>query len=330
MVKTLRSAWPSTQLTWIIGSKEAPLVQHLENIRFMVFDKAHNLRSFRAIKATLANETFDILVLAQTSIRANLLSLAIQAKRRVGFGGAHAREGHRWFVNEPVELPECVHQAEALFAFAPYLLGRPELSLQGADRSVPIPAKALDFAQQHQPIAKQAVLISPCSSHPLRNWHASGYAAVADWVIEHLKRPVILIGGPSQKEKAMGLAIEAAMRSKVTNLIGQDTLDQALAMMARAYCLISPDSGPAHMADGLGTPVIGLYAATRVARSGPWASQTLCVEGFDQAARQFRHKKPEQLPWSTRIERPGVMDIITPEAVIEKLALLGQLKKAHA
>lgn len=319
MVRALQAAWPDTAITWIIGKKEAPLVAHLPNIRFIVFDKSANLASFHQIKKTLTNEPFDVLVLAQTSIRANLLSLAVRAKRRIGFGGTYAREGHGLFVSESINLMDQTHQAEALFAFAPYLLNTLGLRLDQIDRALPIPEDARAFARSHQPEPKQAVLVSPCSSHSLRNWPAAHYAEVCDWVIEQSKRPVILIGGPSEREKEMGRAIVAHMHHQATNLIGQDTLHQALAMLERAACLISPDSGPAHMADGLGTPVVGLYAATRPKRSGPWASIAHCVDGFDEAARQFRGKSGDVLPWATRIEEPGVMDVITSQAVIEKL-----------
>ncbi len=322
MVRALQAAWPETSITWVIGKKEAPLVAHLPNIRFVVFDKSNNLSSFRQIKKQLAHERFDVLVLAQTSIRANLLSLAIRARRRVGFSGTHAPEGHGLFVSESVELPDQTHQAEAVFAFAPYLLKKTDLSLDQIDRGLPIPENARAFALTHQPEAKHAVLVSPCSSHSLRNWSAASYAQVCDWIIEHGQRPVILIGGPSEIEKDMGRSIEAAMHQTATNLIGKDTLHQAMAMLERARCLISPDSGPAHMADGLGTPVIGLYAATRPARSGPWASIDHCVDGFDQAAIQYRGKPADALKWAAHIETAGVMDVITPQQVIEKLKVV--------
>lgn len=322
MVRALQQAWPETAITWIIGKKEAPLVRHLRDIRFIVFDKRHSLSSFVRIRRALNGERFAVLVLAQTSLRANLLSVAVRADRRVGFGATHAKEGHRWFVNESVDLPERVHQAEALFSFAPHLLNDESLRLSDAQRALPVPAEADAFAIAHQPKAQHAVLISPCSSHRQRNWPAEHYATVADWVTEHAHRPVILIGGPSATEAAMGQAIEAACKHPVTNLIGQDTLDQALAMMARAACVITPDSGPAHMADGLGTPVVGVYAATRVARSGPWASKAWCVDGFADAAERFRGAPEHTLPWACRIQTDGVMAVVPPAAVIDSLKRL--------
>ena len=92
-----------------------------------------------------------------------------------------------------------------------------------------------------------------------------------------------------------------------------------LATLERATILISPDSGPAHMASTVGTPVIGLYAATNPARSGPYLSRQWCVDKYDAAARMVYGKPANELPWTTKIERPGVMDLITPEDVIRKL-----------
>ena len=134
---------------------------------------------------------------------------------------------------------------------------------------------------------------------------------------------VILAGGPSALEKETGAAIERAAEG-VINQIGQDTLPELLALLGRATALLSPDSGPAHMATMMGTPVIGLYAATRSARSGPYLSRRCCVDEYAEAARRFRGREPDELPWTEKIEEPGVMDLISPAAVNAKLdELLG-------
>jgi heptosyltransferase I len=117
----------------------------------------------------------------------------------------------------------------------------------------------------------------------------------------------------------MGAAIEAALRVPVRNIIGTDTLPQLLALLARATVLISPDSGPAHMATMVGTPVIGLMAGTRSARSGPYLSQHWCVDRYDEAARKYRGRPASELPWIETIEIPGVMDLVETGAVCAKL-----------
>jgi heptosyltransferase I len=122
----------------------------------------------------------------------------------------------------------------------------------------------------------------------------------------------------------MGEAIERALQVPVVNQIGKDTLPLLLGLLARATVLLTPDSGPAHMATMVGTPVIGLYAATNVARSGPYRSQRWCVNAYGNAAEMFLKRPAGELPWTRKIELPGVMDLITVEAVCAKLdELLG-------
>jgi heptosyltransferase I len=120
-------------------------------------------------------------------------------------------------------------------------------------------------------------------------------------------------------ERDAGNAIQHLMKEPCLNLVGEDTLEQSKALLGQADLLISPDSGPVHIASALGTDVLGLYAATWSRRSGPYRSLDLCVDRFPQAARQYRQSEPEQLRWGSRIERPGVMDLIEPADVIRKL-----------
>jgi heptosyltransferase I len=130
---------------------------------------------------------------------------------------------------------------------------------------------------------------------------------------------VVLVGGRSAAETQMGAAIAAASHGVVVNQIGKDTLPQLLGLMSRSTVLLSPDSGPAHMATMVGLPVIGLYAATNPQRAGPYNSRDWCVDKYDEAARKFLGKPASQIPWTTKIERPGVMDLIAVGDVTAKL-----------
>jgi heptosyltransferase I len=76
------------------------------------------------------------------------------------------------------------------------------------------------------------------------------------------------------------------------------------------------------MATTVGTPVLGVYAATNPARSGPYYSREWCVDRFDVAARRFLGKSAAEIPWPTKIERPGVMDLVEVADVIERLDAL--------
>ena len=130
---------------------------------------------------------------------------------------------------------------------------------------------------------------------------------------------MVLTGGPSELELQTGREIESAMQHPAHNLIGKDTITQSVALLKQATIVLSPDSGPAHIASAVGTPVIGMYAATPSKRSGPYNSVGLCVDKYPEAAKTFKHKKHDDLRWGQRIEFPGVMELIETRDVLEKL-----------
>lgn len=171
------------------------------------------------------------------------------------------------------------------------------------------------------PAGERILLISPCSSHQSLNWCVDRYAAVAKYAVDQLDMTVVLSGGRSDLERSIGEAIEYSMKKQLINLIGKLSLPQLIALLKRADIVITPDSGPAHLANAVGTAVIGLHACTWPRRSGPYNSQDLCVDKFAEAARRFRGKNPPELRWGTRIKEEGVMKLIEVDDVINRLNL---------
>jgi heptosyltransferase I len=193
----------------------------------------------------------------------------------------------------------------------------------GAPRwELELPESALGLARGIVADERPTLLISPCSSHEARNWSAARYAAVAEYAATAHGMRVVLVGGKSAVEAQMGASIAAAARARVVDQIGKDTLVQLLALQSLSTVLLSPDSGPVHMATMVGLPVIGLYAATNPARAGPYYSRQWCVDRYAEAARKFLGKPPAQIPWTTKIEQRGVMDLIEVGDVTAKLDAL--------
>lgn len=321
VLRTLQQAWPTSQFTWIIGKAEARLMRLIEGVEFITVDKHSGPFGMRrALRRELRGRRFDAMLHMQLAIRASLLAHTVNADIKLGYDRARARELQWMFVDERIPARQREHTLDAFFGFAE-ALGVRERLLRW---DLPLPAAAQEYAARLIPDAQPTLLISPCSSHSQRNWRAERYAAVADHATRQHGMRVILTGGPDAIEQQMCAAIERAAQGRVINHVGQDTLPQMLALLARSTALISPDSGPAHMATMVGTPVIGLYAATRTARSGPYLSRQWCVDEYAAAARRFRGREPDELPWTEKIEEPGVMDLIAVEQVTGKLdELLG-------
>jgi heptosyltransferase I len=318
VLRTLEAAWPRTRFTWIIGKLEHKLLALVPNVEFISYDKRGGLGELRRLRQLLAGRRFDVLLHMQLAFRASIISSLIRARVKLGFDRPRARELQWLFTTDRIHAAGNQHVLDGLFGFAE-ALGVHDRQLRW---DIPVPAAACAYAEQLVPDRRPTLIISACSSHPLRNWRAEHYAAVADHAVAAHGMRVILSGGPAPVERAMADAIVRAARLPLIDQVGKDTLPELLALLARADALLTPDSGPAHMATAVGLPVVGLYAATSAARSGPYLSRSNCVDRYTEAARQFLGREPGELPWATKIERPGVMDLIAPRDVTAKLDAL--------
>jgi heptosyltransferase I len=317
-LRTFQSAWPQTKVTWIIGKLEAKLMTAiLPEIEFITFDKSTTLKELLRLRG-LGARRFDLLLDMQLSFRASLVASLISAPIKLGFDRERARELQWWFTNARIAPAASEHVLDSLLGFA---------RACGVDPAAPrwdidLPADALAYGRGIVPDSRPTLLISPCSSHAARNWSAARYAAVADYAADAHGMRVVLVGGRSAVEAHMGQGIAAAARVSLVNQIGKDTLPQLLGLLSQSTVLLSPDSGPVHMATMVGLPVIGLYAATNPARVGPYYSRQWCVDKYDEAARKYLGKPAAQIPWTTKIERSGVMDLIGVSDVAARLDAL--------
>lgn len=312
LVRTLRSAWPEVRLHWIIDKAGHRLLDGLPGVAFHVYDKKSGLNGMRALRRELPAEGFDALLQMQVALRANLLSAFVPARRRIGYDRSRSKDLHGLFVNERIADHPGIHVLDAIGSFCePLGLKQTEVVWE-----MPVPDEAYEWAdRQWEDDGAPVLLISPCSSHVRRNWFADRYAALADYAAAKGWR-VVLCGGRSELERTTADEILAKIKSPALDLVGKDTLKQLPALLKRADLLVTPDSGPMHIANAMGTKVLGLHAASNPHRSGPYSDVRYCVDKYDAAARKFLGKPAEALKWGTKIEFDGVMELVSVDDAI--------------
>jgi len=315
VLRSIQQQWPETEITWICGKFEYKFLKVINDVRFIVFDKKNGLKEYRKLWSSLKNEHFDVLLHMQVAARANIASLGIKAKVRLGWDKARSRDFHQVFINKRIQQVEQQHQVQGFLSFSRSL----GLQVDTPVWNVPVTDDAILFAEKYIEKDKPVLLISACSSHKLRNWVADRYAKLADYAISQYGMQVILSGGPSELELNMAQDIQSNMQEQALNLVGKDTLEQLVGLLSKATVVVSPDSGPAHIANALAVPVIGLYACTWSKRSGPYNSLEYCIDKYEEAAEKFLNKSANDLRWGTKIEMPGVMELVMVDEVCEKL-----------
>ena len=311
VVLSLQEQIPGVKITWVIGKIEARLVGNLPGVEFIIFDKKAGRRGYSDLRRQMQGRKFDALLHMQVAFRANLAAAMIPAKVKVGYDRARSKDLHGLFINRQIEPAPQQHVRDCLASFLVPL----GLEPAAPKWSIPLTPEDQDFARQQLATDRMNLVISPCASHPLRNWPAERYAQLADHAIRAHGMKVILVGSPAPFEAEYCSAIEHAMKQQAHNICGKDTLKQLTALLGQADLAVAPDTGPAHIASAMGTDVLGIYAASNPYRSGPYNSLQWCVNRYPQALARFTGKTVDEARWGAKAEFEGAMEMVTVEDV---------------
>ena len=316
MVTRIQSQWRDAEITWVIGKVEYQLVKLMPNVRFIIFDKSKGKAAVESLKAQVADETFDALLMMQVALRANLASRVIKAKQRIGFDWARSKELHWLFANKRVAATKHAHVLKGFMDFAD-ALGVPEP--KAVSWNIPVASEDAKWGEEQAKTLGKYVVISPAASKAERNWLPKRYASIADY-IQEAGVTVILCGGPGDLDRKTADAIKASVKYPLKDFTGQTTLHQLLMLLKHAHLVIAPDTGPAHMATTVGTPVIGLYAHSNPRRTGPYNNLERLVSVYDECIEEQKGKPWSALPWGTRAKGSQLMEKITVDMVKQKVA----------
>jgi heptosyltransferase I len=285
------------------------LLADIPDVEFIIFDKSRGIAAYRDLRIKLRGRRFDVALCMHASMRANVIYPLIRTPLRLGYNFGRARDFQWLFTNRRVAPDQQQHVQDAMMAFA-HCIGVPARTLRW---DIPLSEAHREFAAQFRSSHRPLFLISPCSSQRsrnFRNWSADNYAAAARYAQQKFGCRIVLSGGATPEEEEYGVRISQLTGSEVVNLIGKTNLKQLLALIDEAAALLCPDSGPAHMATTVRTPVIGLYATSNPGRTGPYFSRDLTVNAYPEAAEKYLRTTAEDLRWGQRVRDPGAMGLI--------------------
>ncbi|MDH5485061.1 MAG: glycosyltransferase family 9 protein [Gammaproteobacteria bacterium] len=326
LLPTLRSIqhqWPDTKITWIIGRTEYQLVKDIDDVEFILFDKSAGLSAYRTLYQQLRGRRFDVLLHMQISLRASLASLLIRAPIKLGFDAPRSKNLQRFFVNHRIQCDRPrLHVLDTFLCFA-RTLGIKQDVIEWA---IPLSDEDRAFAQQVLANGK-AIAINACSSNRARNWRnwdSQSYAAIIDYVKQRYQLDTVLTGGPAIEEKDYARKISDACQHKPLDLVGRTTLKQQAAIFSKVELVIAPDTGPMHVANALGKPVIGLFATSNPYRTGPYSNLHNTVNCYPEALEKEYGLSVDDAKWGKRVRNPEALALITVEQVQQRIDALLQ------
>lgn len=110
------------------------------------------------------------------------------------------------------------------------------------------------------------LLVHPGASAASRRWPADRFGAAAALVAAQAGLVPVFIGGAGERDAVLAAA---AACGRPAHTVEPDTLGELAGWIDRAALLLANNSGPAHLAAALGTPVVVTYAQTNPQHT-PW------------------------------------------------------------
>ena len=153
------------------------------------------------------------------------------------------------------------------------------------------------------------VVIHPGSGDSSLNWPAEHFGRLGRQLLDK-GIPVVLTG--SDRDRAVVDQTRACMEGGGTDLCGEVDLEQLAALLSGASLVVTNSTGPLHLAEALGTKVIGIYSPYVSAaphRWGPYGQpENVFVPDGDLCPRCTRE----------RCERYNCLSAILPETVLAR------------
>ena len=308
VVTAIKRARPGAHVSWVLQPGPATLVRgHPAVDEIVEFDRRRGRAAFADVRRLLRARLFDAVLLMQPYLKAGIIAGFARAPYKLGFDRARARDLTWLFTNHHLPPRPVQHMQEQYLEFLDALaVPRGPVTWDLG----PWPAERA-WQQQFlsrfdRPIASVVV----GTSKPEKDWLPERWAAVCDALHdEHGVQPV-LVGGRSPRELAAEAAILRVARHAPVSALGSG-LRNLVSILDASALVLSPDTGPLHMAVALGRPVISLLGYTNPARVGPYARfRDLMVDAYGDPGESYA---------ATMQHRAGRMGRITVADVLDRV-----------
>ncbi|MFO7931849.1 MAG: glycosyltransferase family 9 protein [Desulfosalsimonas sp.] len=304
----LKHAYPDSHLTWVLQTLPHEMVKYQPAIdRFITFDRKADARGWMELIRELRKQRFDLAVIPQASAKTSLITMFTPAAVKLGFDRSRSRELHDLVTNRKIPYRPMGHVQDQFFEFLEYL-GITDYPITWNFRFTEEERQwqKIFFASFDSP----AIGFVIASAHREKDWSPRSYARVMDHVFFELGFRPLMIGGPSARERKIADEIAALCRCQPAAAL-EKPIRNTMLQLEGCRMVVAPDTGPLHIAVAMGVPTVGIYGYSDPRRCGPYRFRDLLVD---------HHNKPggQNAP-VTRKTRPGRMETILPQEVIEKL-----------
>lgn len=323
-IKALREHYATARISILV----APLTRDLVdgNIcldEVLVDDRKgehKGLRGFVRLVRTIRQRKFDCALVLHTKKRTNLTCFLSGIPVRIGY----KNNKFGFLLNRPI--PDIRHKGEKHEAqYCLDVLKKMGIVCSNKDLDLPVKEDALRWMDQfckEQNISEddRMIAIHPGASDPSKRWPENRFAELMDQLGKRYSAKIILIGALETDNIAQ--TIITLSDTPAVNMAGQTTVGQLAALLMRCDLLVSNDSGPVHVAAGVGTPVVSIFTRNQPGinpeRWGPLGEKVRVVSVIPEQSNGISFKK-------ARSQDIRYLELIPTKEVLEEVDSLFKL-----
>ncbi|MCG6988298.1 MAG: glycosyltransferase family 9 protein [Gemmatimonadetes bacterium] len=304
----LKDLDPDVEVTWVAEAAPAQVLAHHPAVdRIVVFDSRSGLRGVRALHAAMADDRAQLTLNVQRYFKSVWPTLFSGAPVRVGLPPSKTRDGVRFFHTHVLREGPWKHSQDLFLDFR-WALGVPRDAPVRWDVTFSPQETAERDAFFGGYRGRPVVSLVVGSANPKKDWPPERYARLADALASDFGLGVLLLGGPSRRERRAADVVLRLASSRPVDCLG-DSVRRLMWLVAGSRLVVAPDTGPLHIAHALDVPVIGLFAHTNPWRVGPWRRYTdLVVDRYTEPG--DARDASAYLPKDDRMDRITVDDVL--------------------
>ncbi len=207
----------------------------------------------------------DAALILPRSFSSALMLFSARVPRRIGYGG----EGRSFMLTDALPRDRALLTTHRVHYYHHLLtaLGKPPAP-KPPELRLPDDVKA--WARE-QMAGDDWLGLNPGATYGLaKQWMPERFAAVA----RRLDLRVAVVGGPAEAE--LGARVAADIRGAV-NLAGRTGILQLAAVIDRCRLFLTNDTGPMHVADAVGTPIVAIFGPTDWIATPPFGKRHTIV-----------------------------------------------------
>jgi lipopolysaccharide heptosyltransferase I len=268
-VDRLREAEPAAEISFLVEDRFAELPRAHPGIdEVLVVPRREGLAAIARARRSLAARRFDAVLDLQGNAKSALQLTAIRHARKIGFGPGSGRDANFLFVGERVTPPPAaVHRVDR-FLWLLSKLGIEPRRAAPARLRIPEEAAARAAAALGAAGGRPKVVMHPATSSfgLLKRWEPERFGRAAKQLGIAPGAATFLTCAPGEEPLAAAAAEAACGAAAVAPVT---TILELAAWLAAPDLVVAADTGPLHLANRLGTPVVALFGPKDPARYGP-------------------------------------------------------------